>query len=252
MWETMMELKEESILCLPSLSIPALSLPNTYLPAYIVTRNNNKSPIASGRRLARQTSGDNPEAKLLNVASSHASDITNDDLIDIIDDDTLSVNVSATTPINSSSRASPIIPYDSMPTNHARVSPLLPSTTVTVPTSPGRAIRRSGLVVRDGSHIQMEKVTITTPSDGRTLVTNLSFTVTPGQSLLIVGPSGCGKSSVLRTIAGLWPATKGRLTKPSRIGAPTPTSNSLFFVPQRPFLTLGTFLPFHTASARLY
>lgn len=54
----------------------------------------------------------------------------------------------------------------------------------------------------------------------------------PGQSLLIVGPSGCGKSSLLRVIAGLWQQGSGTVV--------TPPQHQLFFLPQQPFMPLGT------------
>ncbi len=51
-----------------------------------------------------------------------------------------------------------------------------------------------------------------------------------GQSLLIVGPSGCGKSSLLRAFAGLWKRGRGSIAMPS----------SVFFLPQKPFMPMGT------------
>nr|MCU0793816.1 ATP-binding cassette domain-containing protein [Opitutaceae bacterium] len=41
--------------------------------------------------------------------------------------------------------------------------------------------------------------------DGRLLLAPFSFTIRPGESVLITGPSGSGKSTVLRAIVGLWP-----------------------------------------------
>jgi NitT/TauT family transport system ATP-binding protein len=40
----------------------------------------------------------------------------------------------------------------------------------------------------------------------------LTFTIGEGEFMAIVGPSGCGKSTLLKMIAGLLPATAGRIT----------------------------------------
>lgn len=46
---------------------------------------------------------------------------------------------------------------------------------------------------------------------GLRAVENLSFTVDPGQALVLRGPNGIGKTTVLRTLAGLQPAVAGRI-----------------------------------------
>jgi putative ATP-binding cassette transporter len=47
-----------------------------------------------------------------------------------------------------------------------------------------------------------------------------------------MGPSGCGKSSLLRAIAGLWNAGTGTIVRPE--------SEQMLFLPQRPYMVLGT------------
>ena len=49
--------------------------------------------------------------------------------------------------------------------------------------------------------------------------------------MLIAGPSGAGKSTLLRAIAGIWPYGRGEI----RLG-----KGPMLFVPQRPYLPLGT------------
>src|SRR5262245_18345459 len=47
--------------------------------------------------------------------------------------------------------------------------------------------------------------------DSRAILADLSFTVEEGSSLLVVGRNGAGKTTLLRTLAGLLPASAGRL-----------------------------------------
>jgi putative ATP-binding cassette transporter len=67
--------------------------------------------------------------------------------------------------------------------------------------------------------------------DGRRLRHNIALNAAPDAPALIVGPSGAGKSTLLRAIAGLWPFGAGEV----KVGA----GRSLF-LPQRPYLPLGT------------
>jgi heme exporter protein A len=46
---------------------------------------------------------------------------------------------------------------------------------------------------------------------GRTVFDGLSFSLGPGEALLVSGPNGAGKTSLLRQIAGLLPLAAGRL-----------------------------------------
>ena len=48
--------------------------------------------------------------------------------------------------------------------------------------------------------------------DGKTIVSNLSFVVDPGDYLCIVGENGSGKSTLMKTILRLMPPLKGQIT----------------------------------------
>jgi putative ATP-binding cassette transporter len=67
--------------------------------------------------------------------------------------------------------------------------------------------------------------------DGRPLRQEIALEASPSRPLLIIGPDGAGKSTLLRAIAGLWPFGRGRI----RIG-----DGRAMFLPQRPYLPLGT------------
>jgi sulfonate transport system ATP-binding protein len=49
------------------------------------------------------------------------------------------------------------------------------------------------------------------------VLSDLSFTVSPGQFVALVGPTGCGKSSVLNLVAGLLRPTEGKVKTGGRI-----------------------------------
>ncbi|CAH6789106.1 Abcd3 [Phodopus roborovskii] len=101
-------------------------------------------------------------------------------------------------------------------TEGAQVGPLIPG---------------AGEIINVDNIIKFDHVPLATPN-GDILIRDLSFEVRSGANVLICGPNGCGKSSLFRVLGELWPLFGGRLTKPER--------GKLFYVPQRPYMTLGT------------
>uniref|UniRef100_A0A8C6TZE8 ATP-binding cassette, sub-family D (ALD), member 3a n=1 Tax=Neogobius melanostomus TaxID=47308 RepID=A0A8C6TZE8_9GOBI len=89
----------------------------------------------------------------------------------------------------------------------------------------------SGRVINQDNIIKFEHTPLVTPN-GDILIRDLSFEVRSGTNVLVCGPNGCGKSSLFRVLGELWPLFGGELTKPDR--------GKLFYVPQRPYMTLGS------------
>jgi NitT/TauT family transport system ATP-binding protein len=69
--------------------------------------------------------------------------------------------------------------------------------------------------------------------DGPTILDKVSLSARRGDFITLIGPSGCGKSTVLKLIAGLSPASSGRIVVD---GAAAGTAEKLAFVFQEPTL----------------
>lgn len=93
------------------------------------------------------------------------------------------------------------------------------------------AVLRGRGEITEGEDIDFVNVPIVSPN-GDVLIRALTFSVSPGDHLLIVGPNGCGKSSLFRILGGLWPVYGGTVRKP-------PYSD-IFYIPQRPYLSRGS------------
>ncbi|KAJ1924964.1 hypothetical protein IWQ60_004873 [Tieghemiomyces parasiticus] len=89
-----------------------------------------------------------------------------------------------------------------------------------------------GQVVHQDGVIDFKHVPVVTPN-GDILVRDLTFRIESGMNCLITGPNGCGKSSLFRILGDLWPQFAGSVVKPR--------PQELFYVPQKPYLPLGTF-----------
>ncbi|XP_034824892.1 ATP-binding cassette sub-family D member 3 [Maniola hyperantus] len=90
----------------------------------------------------------------------------------------------------------------------------------------------AGRIIYQDKIIRFDRVPLVTPN-GDVLIKELTFEVKSGINVLVCGPNGCGKSSMFRMLGELWPIFGGTLTKPPK--------GKLFYVPQRPYMTLGTF-----------
>ncbi|KAI8620916.1 ABC transporter transmembrane region 2-domain-containing protein [Chytriomyces sp. MP71] len=92
-------------------------------------------------------------------------------------------------------------------------------------------LKGTGDFVETEDSIEFDHVPIISPN-GDTLIKDLCFNLRPGMHLLIVGPNGSGKSSLFRILGGLWPLYGGTVQKPNR--------KKIFYIPQRPYLSVGT------------
>jgi putative ATP-binding cassette transporter len=89
---------------------------------------------------------------------------------------------------------------------------------------------RGGLVSADSAEYGLSAATLSLP-DGQVLVENASLDLRPGQSVVVTGRSGSGKSTLFRALAGIWPFGAGRICH---------GHGSSLFLPQRPYIPLGT------------
>ena len=80
-------------------------------------------------------------------------------------------------------------------------------------------------------HLVLEGLTIQL-ADGRVTLDQARVEVMPAERVLILGDPGAGKSALFRAIAGLWPCGTGTIRLPPQ--------DEIVFMPDRPYLPLGT------------
>jgi vitamin B12/bleomycin/antimicrobial peptide transport system ATP-binding/permease protein len=91
----------------------------------------------------------------------------------------------------------------------------------------------SGIARADGdaARLSMDAVEVDRP-DGQPLIADVTLSLTRGDTALVSGPSGVGKSTLVRALAGIWPFGRGQIH--------VPRDARLLFLPQKPYLPLGT------------
>ncbi|WVR03538.1 hypothetical protein IAU60_000530 [Kwoniella sp. DSM 27419] len=99
-----------------------------------------------------------------------------------------------------------------------------------------------GKVVLGPKHLLLRGVPVVAPAGGSAgaerggeeLIQRLDLRVEQGEHTLITGPNGVGKTSIARIAAQLWPTWSGLLERPLH------GENGIFFLPQRPYLSIGS------------
>lgn len=82
----------------------------------------------------------------------------------------------------------------------------------------------------DGA-IHLDKLSLA-DRGGRVVINEASVRIDAGEKVIVTGESGSGKSTLIRAIAGLWPWGSGDIR--------LPPDRPIAFVPQRPYLPVGT------------
>ena len=80
-------------------------------------------------------------------------------------------------------------------------------------------------------HLVFERVSVWL-ADGGVVISDATTDIQPGERVLVVGESGTGKSTLMRAIGGLWPWGTGTIYLPPR--------SEMMFLPQRPYMPLGS------------
>jgi vitamin B12/bleomycin/antimicrobial peptide transport system ATP-binding/permease protein len=87
-----------------------------------------------------------------------------------------------------------------------------------------------GVTAEPGETLELDHASIALPT-GTPLLAPTSLAFRPGESVVLTGRSGAGKSTLFRALAGIWPFGGGHVRQPS---------GKLMFLPQRPYIPLGT------------
>jgi len=96
-----------------------------------------------------------------------------------------------------------------------------------------RAFAKAGIqITPDGGNVlRLRGLRLEAPI-GETIIEHANATIHEGERVALVGPVGKGKSTLFRAIAGIWPFGAGHIERPPL--------DRILFVPQRPYLPIGT------------
>jgi putative ATP-binding cassette transporter len=83
----------------------------------------------------------------------------------------------------------------------------------------------------DTEAVTLKDVEVALPN-GAVLLSHVDLRLVRGSAVVLQGPSGSGKTTLFRVIAGIWPFGRGRIR--------LPRDARMLFLPQRPYLPLGT------------
>jgi putative ATP-binding cassette transporter len=87
-------------------------------------------------------------------------------------------------------------------------------------------------VVEDAGRLAYEGLTLTSPRDGRPLVTDLCVEIPHGTRVVVAGPDELARVALFRATAGLYEPAGGRIVRPGL--------DQIFFVSERPYVPAGT------------
>jgi putative ATP-binding cassette transporter len=94
------------------------------------------------------------------------------------------------------------------------------------------ARRREVTVVEADGRIAYQTLALFSLEDGQPLFDNLTADIPSGTNVLIFGPNEAARHALFRATAGIWTAGTGTILRPHL--------DSIFFLPQRPYLPPGT------------
>ena len=92
--------------------------------------------------------------------------------------------------------------------------------------------RPSVETLEDQERIAYDGLTLHALRDGAVLLSDLSVSIPSGMRVLVTGPNEAARVALFRATAGLWSGGEGRVVRPRL--------DSIFFVPQRPYLIPGS------------